>query len=231
MEVLKTKKYLGIAGVVILFLSVFFPFFVVQYGSFKEGVSLIKGWEGYVLVLMAIASAMIIFRDVLEEKLPQIYNTGFGSQVKSWGEKGLFAPIAFSILDVVITCVRVEAKLKAYSYGFIDLSKYVKYGFGFWAAVIGIVLLIGYAVLYKGEGASATSTNNMMQPQQPVQPQMNPSTDTFTQPMQQPMAQPMQQPMSQPMQQPMSQPMAQPMSQPTEQPMQGQDFNNNNNQF
>lgn len=188
METLKNKKYLGIAGAGMLFFSVFFPFikWKKEYSGLLSTLkfdAFIKSWGGWLLLLMSVASLMIIFRKVVEEKLPQIYNTGFGSTVKGWGEKGLFAPIGISAFILFLVLVNnslfytVKVWGKTYS-----IKDETTVGVGFWFALIGIALLIAHSIIYKGEEGTTSAAPVNTMPQQPVQPQQPvvPTTNTFT---------------------------------------------------
>jgi len=222
MEVLKNKKYLGIAGLVFLFLGTVLPFFKIEYMGISGGtVSLLKYWEGYVIIVSVITAAMIIFRDSLKDKIPQLYNSQVGNNVEKYGEKAIFAPAAIAALVIIYTCVSVRKQLATGSY--VNLNDIVKYGLGFYSSIIGILALAAHGFIYKGEGAAVNAVNgvnNAWQPQQPMQQPMN-NMNGFNQ-------QPMQQDPNM-MNQQFAQPQ-QPMQQNYQQPMQ-QDPNMNNNQF
>ena len=223
MEVLKNKKYLGIAGLVFLFLGTVLPFFKIEYMGISGGtVSLLKYWEGYVIIVSVITAAMIIFRDSLKDKIPQLYNSQVGNNVEKYGEKAILAPAAIAALVIIYTCVSVRKQLATGSY--VNLNDIVKYGLGFYSSIIGILALAAHGFIYKGEGAAVNAVNGVNNAWQPMQ-----------QPMQQPMnnmngfnQQPMQQDPNM-MNQQFAQPQ-QPMQQNYQQPMQ-QDPNMNNNQF
>ena len=216
MEVLKEKKYLGIAGLALLFLGVILPFFKIEILGVSEGISLLKYWEGYVIIVSVASAALIIFKDELKDKIPQLYKSNVGNNIDKYGIKALLGPIAIAVLVVIYTCVSVRKSLAGGS-SYVNLNDYVKYGLGFYSAIIGLVCLTVYTFIYKGGQA-------------PAQPQnFNGGEPAAWQPQQQPMQQPMQQDQNM-MNQQFAQPQ-QPMQQNYQQPMQQDPNMMNNNQF
>ena len=206
MDMLKKKNYLGIAALVLMILGAILPYFKVL----DVGISLLKYWEGYVIILMVFYSALVVFKDFCEKNIAFIYNTvvtGALGKIKNLKRaKGLLIPAAIVTLLMVYMHIRVKNAD--------ELLGAVKYGIGFYVEALGVICLVAHAFLYVGEGETAQPAVNTDMNQQPMMNQQP------TQPMMQQPTQPMmnQQPMQQPM---MNQ-------QPQQQPMNNNQFPNNN---
>ena len=230
MDMLRKKNYLGIAALVFMILGAILPYFKVL----GQGISLLKYWEGYVIILMAFYSALVVFKDFCEKNIGFIYNavvTGALGQIKNLkGAKGLLIPAAVITLLMVYLHIRVRDAL--------TLLNVVKYGIGFYVEALGVICLVAHAFLYVGDDETtqpAVNADMNQQPTQPQQPMMNQQPAQPQQPMmnQQP-TQPQQPMMNQQPQQPMmnQQPQQPMMNQQPQQPMmnqqQGQPVDNNN---
>ena len=217
MDMLKKKNYLGIAALVFMILGAILPYFKIL----GQGISLLKYWEGYVIILMTFYSALVVFKDFCEKNIAFIYNavvTGALGQI---------------IVALLMVYLHISVK-----------NDVVKYGLGFYVEALGVICLVAHAFLYVGEGETAqpaVNTDINQQPmmnQQPQQPMMNqqPQQPMMNQQPQQPMMnqQPQQPMMNQQPQQPMmnQQPQQPMMNQQPQQPMmnqqQGQPVDNNN---
>lgn len=182
MDMLKKKNYLGIAAIVLMLLGVVLPYYKVEFLGISQGVSLIKSWEGWILILMAFYSALVVFKTFFEEKLPFVYNsavTGAMGKIKGLkGAKGLLIPAGICVLIMIYLHVSVRKSLAGPS-TFINLNDIVKYGIGFYTEILGVICLAVHAFLYEGEDGTTTQPaptvdvnqqpmNNMQQPQQPM---------------------------------------------------------------
>ena len=166
MDMLRKKNYLGIAALVFMILGAILPYFKIL----GQGISLLKYWEGYVIILMTFYSALVVFKDFCEKNIAFIYNavvTGALGQIKNLkGAKGLLIPAAIVALLMVYLHISVK-------------NDVVKYGLGFYVEALGVICLVAHAFLYVGEGETAqpaVNTDINQQPmmnQQPQQPMMN----------------------------------------------------------
>lgn len=178
MEILQNKRYLGLAGVICLVLGTMLPYYTWSLFGVSDSLSLIGYWEGYVIILAAIASALFIFRDYVEKYIPNAFNSGLLGKIKTANPKLVIIPVAIAALVAIYLTTSID----------IDKS-IIKYGIGFWVTWIGVVLLVAHIILYKGETASNTGVvSQVAQPMQqgfnqPVQnnmgyqqqPQQNPN--------------------------------------------------------
>lgn len=171
MDDLKNKRYLLIGGLIVIFLSLFLPYYGVHvdgYLNYNYTVSypLIESWEGFVLILCIAACLLLTFNKTIVGKVKPIF---------------IVIPIIIIILVLL--------------YDIAHINKYeeYKYGIGFYLELIGIASLVAHVFLYKGNGGiiniqKSNSGINQQQvyngqpmynmqsmqsmPQQPVQQQM-----------------------------------------------------------
>lgn len=177
MEVLRNKRYLGLAGIVLLFLGVFFPYYIWSFWGITGKISLIGYWEGYVVLVSAVACGLFIFKDYVEKYIPNAFNSGLLGKIKTANPKLVIIPVIIAALVAIYLTVSVD----------VDRS-IIKYGLGFWITWLGVALLIAHVFLYKGEtGIIGTSNNVNETVPQPAQTfEMNPEpTVTQQQPIEQ----------------------------------------------
>lgn len=172
MDMLKKKNYLGIAGMIFMFLGVVLPFFKVELLGVSEGVSIFKSWYGWVIILMIFYSALVIFKEFLEQKIPFVYNSAvsgaMGNLKNLNGAKGLLIPAGISTLVTIYICAYIRKSLAVTTFYGINMNDIVKYGIGFYAEIIGIVCLAAHALIYKGEEENVQATPVTNINQQPV---------------------------------------------------------------
>lgn len=141
MSFVKEKKYLGMLGNALLIIGVFLPFVSVSVSLFgisqSTSVSYIQG-DGIFVLILAIISLLMIFADKLSEKV-----AFFGKLVNP---KLTLIPTAISIILLIIDVSNSSGAASIYS----SLAS-VSLGFGFWIMVIGLVALVAYPFLYKGD--------------------------------------------------------------------------------
>ena len=156
MDFIKNKRYLALAGLICLLLGTFLPIFVVSSTiiSYSVSISLIKYWEGKVILALIVLNAMFIFKDYIKKYVPKMFESDFGRRIDGANQKMSLIPTVLSAL-MAIYLTSTLSGVENYSY-----VKY-SYGIGFWLIWIGVVALIAHAILYTGgakttTGASAT---------------------------------------------------------------------------
>ena len=140
MEVLRNKRYLGLAGIILLVLGVFFPYYTWSIWGITGKISLIGYWEGYVILVAAVASALFIFKDYVEQYIPNAFNNGLLGKIKTANPKLILVPVGVSALVAIYLTTAVNVD-----------SSYIKWGLGFWITWLGIAALVAHVFLYKGE--------------------------------------------------------------------------------
>ena len=140
MEKIRSTKILAIVGIACLILGIFFPYVNIKIWSLTQSVALTHYWEGYVIVLVAIANGIMIFREFVEKYIPKLFIGKFGEFLtKVNNPKATLIPTGIAALLVIYLNTAVH------------ISSYVKYGLGFYIIVIGIVALAAYPFVYKEE--------------------------------------------------------------------------------
>jgi len=142
MEILKTKKYLGMVGNILTLVGTFLPFCSITVSLFGVSaggatLSLISGapFWGILVLAASIFALLVIFSDKLADKVPvfaKLQNQKFA----------LFAAIV-SAVAVIINALSLPGSTGGL--GTISL------GFGFWLMVIGVVASVAYPIIYKGD--------------------------------------------------------------------------------
>ena len=165
MEVLQNKRYVGLAGLILLLLGVFLPYYTWSIWGITGKVSLIGYWEGYVILVAVVATALFIFKDYAEKYIPNAFNNNFLGKIKSANSKLVLVPIGISALVALYLTVSVDVD-----------SSFIKYGSGFWITWLGIAALVAHVFLYKGE-AEVTKTSNQVLETKPEPVQEKTSED------------------------------------------------------
>lgn len=139
MEKIKDKvvntKILAAIGIACMILGTFFAY-ITFWGI---SISLLKYWEGYVILIMAIANSLIIFQTYAERYLPRIFRGKLGQFLAGIQNQKA------SLIPTIIVAVLV-----IYLHNTIK-SSYISYGFGFYLELLGIISLLAYPFVYKGE--------------------------------------------------------------------------------
>lgn len=144
MEKVKEKvmhtKILAAIGIACMILGIFFAYVKVSLWGFSQSISLLKYWEGYVILVLALVNILIIFKANVEKFLPKMFKGKFGQfLVKIENQK-------FSLIPTGLVAVLV-----IYLHSVVMTSSYIHYGLGFYLILIGIILLAVYPFIYKAE--------------------------------------------------------------------------------
>lgn len=181
METIKNKKILALIGIVGLLLGTFMPYYKFSILGYTQSVALWGYWEGKIVLALILANALFIFKDWIEQYIPQLFNNNIGRMVKNANNPKMSLIPTALVAGFII-------------YMFVDLdlsSEYFSYGLGFYLLWIGVISLVGHAIFYKGENTTfgQKQTVQVHQPQyseniqQPMnyqsteiqpQPQINP---------------------------------------------------------
>ena len=82
MEVIKNKKILALIGIIMLLLGTFLPYFTVSIFGYSQSISLWGYWEGKIVLALTLANALFIFKDWIEQYVPQLFNNNVGRLVE-----------------------------------------------------------------------------------------------------------------------------------------------------
>lgn len=139
-EKLKTTRILGAIGIIGLILGTIMPYVKYNFFGYKYSISLWGYWEGKVVMVLAIANLLFIFKDIVEKYVPALFNTGVGSKIKDLNSAkySLVFTILAGLFALYLT-IRLDIDFKYYNIGFYSL----------W---VGAICLVLYSVLYKKSG-------------------------------------------------------------------------------
>ena len=144
MEILKTKRYLGMVGAALVIIGLFLPFVTVSVSLFGVSNSQSTSWIGaggldaILVLILSVVTLLMIFSDKLVEKVPFFE--------KFTNQKLTLVPTALSALLLIISIANASS-----AFGIVGSLGSVGFGFGFWLIIIGLVACAAYPFIYKGE--------------------------------------------------------------------------------
>lgn len=94
-EKCKTTRILGSIGIICLILGTIMPYVRYNIWGFTYSISLWGYWEGKIIMLLAIANLLFIFKDFIEKYIPSLFNTNIGFYLMWLGTISL---IAFALI-------------------------------------------------------------------------------------------------------------------------------------
>ncbi len=158
-EKLKTTRILAAIGVAGLIIGTVTPF--LSYSFFSR--SLWHYWEGKIVMLLAIANLLFIFKDIVEKYIPSLFNTKIGRKIQNLNNaKYSLIPTILSAILIVYLSITVEFNFNIM-------------GIGFYILWIGVICLVAYAILNrKGHVANNNAyQNSNMQTNNNINSNMN----------------------------------------------------------
>lgn len=159
MEVIKNKRVLALVGIAGLILGCFLPYYTISIFGYTQSIPLWGYWEGKIILVLALANVLFIFQDYVKKYLPQLFNNWVGNIVqKAENPKSALVPTILVAVFAISLIIRLDVN-----------SEYIKYGLGFYILWVGIIALVGHAILYKNKTAVNEQIVNYQQFQQPRQ--------------------------------------------------------------
>ena len=137
LEQLKNKRYLGAAGLILLFLGTILPYYQYSFLGYSIKICLHKYLEGKIVMALIVANLLFIFKDFVENYVPQMFNSNMGSKIKNANPKLSILPTILIAAFVIILFLRV------------DLGTSLKHGFGFFTLWLGVICLVLHSFIYK----------------------------------------------------------------------------------
>ena len=137
LEKLKNTRILATIVIIAIVLSTFFSYVSYNIFGYKYSVSLWHYWEGKVILILAIANLIFIFKDYVEKYIPNLINAGFWQKIANIknSKASLVPTFLIAALALYLT---LNADIK-FSY----------YSLGFYLLWLGIICLIAYPILHK----------------------------------------------------------------------------------
>lgn len=137
-EKMKTTRILGAVGIAGLIFGTIMPYVKYNFFGYKYSISLWEYWEGKVIMILAIANLLFIFKDIVEKYIPSLFNTGIGKKIKDLDNP------KYSLVPTVLVAIFV-----IYLTASIGVSTFKYYNIGFYAMWLGTISLVAYAFLHK----------------------------------------------------------------------------------
>ena len=146
MDKLKNTKILGAVGLGLMFVATFLPYAVTKYIAIS--VSLFGYWEGKITLLVCFVNLLFVFKNYVKQYVPQLFENGIAKSIEN--AKPIYSLIPTGISALLN--IRLISQVMSYSY--------ITFGIGFYLMILGILCMVGYAILYK-EPEQSTITNNV----------------------------------------------------------------------
>ena len=110
------------------------PYLTFSFFGYTESMTLWMSWEGKVIFILAILELLFIFKDLLKKYLPQLFQSSIGQKIDNLNDKlSLVLTILAAVLALILTINTIDG---------------MDFDLGFWIFWIGIICLVGHALLY-----------------------------------------------------------------------------------
>lgn len=137
MEKLKTTRILAGIGIACMILGTMFSYVSYNFFGYNYSISLWDYWEGKVILIIAIANLLFIFKDFVEKYVPFLFNYSIGRKIKDINN-----PKASLVPTILAAGFALYLTLE------LDVS-FSNYSFGFYSMWIGVICLVVYAIIKK----------------------------------------------------------------------------------
>ena len=136
-EKMKNTRILATIGIAGLILGTIFPYVSYSFFGSSVNISMWNYWEGKIVLILAIANLLFIFKDFVGKYIPSLFNTNIGKKIADIDNpKVSLVPTILAVVFVVYLQIRLDI-------GFGN------YGIGFYLLWIGIIALLAYAFLHR----------------------------------------------------------------------------------
>ena len=157
LDVFKNTKILAIIGLVLATMGLFLPYYKFTMSTVVKSVSFWKYFESKIMLLLLIVNSILIFNEKLGKIFPKLSNTDAWKVIlKLDNPKFTLIPTGLYVL-YTFYCIS--------TYGVDSASATVKYTLGAYILWLGVVLLLGYGLLYKQkkiEDVEVQETDNVV---------------------------------------------------------------------
>ena len=147
-EKCKTTRILGAIGIIALILGTMLPY--VQYNIFGHTYSLALWgyWEGKIVMALAIANLLFIFKDFVEKYIPSLFCSGIGKKIQSLeNPKYSLVPTILAAIFIFYLTLHIHITFKYYN-------------IGFYLVWLGTICLVAYALIHKQENITTNIQNS-----------------------------------------------------------------------
>ena len=137
-EKFKTTRILATIGIIGLILGTIMPYAKYSIFGYKYSISLWGYWEGKIVMILAIANLLFIFKDIVEKYMPKLFDTNIGKKIQNLDNP------KYSLVPTVLATI-----FAIYLTTTLSISSFKYYNIGFYSLWIGTISLVAYAFLHK----------------------------------------------------------------------------------
>lgn len=134
----KTTRLLATIGVVGLILGTILPYVKYNILGHSISISLWNYWEGKIVLILALANFLFIFKDIAEKYVPFLFNNSIGNKIQEYNNP------KYSLVPTIL--IAIFAIIETANLG-INTFRY--YSIGFYSLWIGVICLVAYAIIHK----------------------------------------------------------------------------------
>ncbi len=150
MEKLKNTRWLALIGLILCFLGNTLPYLIytMPYAKITIKTKLCTYWEGKIIFILILANLLFIFKDYVKKYMPKLFDSNMGKWILNADSKLTFLPT----LGIALFAIWIFPN--------IDMNwNIVKYGIGFYALWLGIILLVIHQFIYRPTKESENKGN------------------------------------------------------------------------
>ena len=137
LEKCKKTRILAAIGIAGLVLGTMLSYVSYSLWGYTYDIALWDYLEGKIILIIAIANLLFIFKDFVEKYVPSLFNTGIGKKIKDINNpKASLVPTILAAAFALYLTLKLDVDFSNYSLGFYSL----------W---IGVICLVAYAILHK----------------------------------------------------------------------------------
>ena len=137
LDKMKNTRLLAGIGVACMILGTMFSYVSYDVFGYNYDIALWDYLEGKIILIIAIANLLFIFKDFVEKYIPSLFNTGIGKKIKDINNpKASLVPTILGAAFAIYLTLKLDVEFSAYSLGFYSM----------W---IGVICLVAYAILHK----------------------------------------------------------------------------------
>ncbi len=137
LDKLKNTRLLAGIGVVCMILGTIFSYVNYDIFGYVYDIALWDYFEGKIILIIAVANLLFIFKDLIEKYIPSLFNTGIGKKIKDINNpKVSLVPTFLGAAFAIYLTLKLDVEFSAYSLGFYSM----------W---IGVICLVAYAILHR----------------------------------------------------------------------------------
>ena len=137
LDKLKNTRLLAGIGIACMILGTMFSYVSYSVFGYNYDIALWDYLEGKIILIIAIANLLFIFKDFVEKYIPSLFNTGIGRKIKDINNpKASLVPTFLGAGFALYLTLKLDVSFSNYSLGFYSM----------W---VGVICLVAYAILHK----------------------------------------------------------------------------------